>query len=65
MSAVMRGNLRMALSAIKGARWRSVLTMTGVIVGIVAVVTVVGIGEGVKKQVTGTLDYYGKDLLVV
>jgi putative ABC transport system permease protein len=61
----MRGNLRMAYSAIKGARWRSVLTMTGVIVGIVAVVTVVGIGEGVKRQVTGTLDNYGKDLLVV
>lgn len=65
MSALMRGNLRMAYSAIKGARWRSVLTMTGVIVGIVAVVTVVGIGEGVKRQVTGTLDNYGKDLLVV
>lgn len=65
MSAILRGNLRMAYSAIKSARWRSVLTMTGVIVGIVAVVTVVGIGEGVKRQVTGTLDNYGKDLLVV
>jgi len=65
MSAILRGNLRMAYSAIKSARWRSALTMTGVIVGIVAVVTVVGIGEGVKHQVTGTLDNYGKDLLVV
>ena len=65
MSAIMRGNFRMALSGIKSAKWRSVLTMTGVIVGIVAVVTVVGIGEGVKHQVTGTLDHYGKDLLIV
>jgi putative ABC transport system permease protein len=65
MSAMMRGNVRMALSGIRGAKWRSVLTMLGVIVGIVAVVTVVGIGEGVKRQVAGTLDHYGKDLLIV
>jgi putative ABC transport system permease protein len=65
MSAMMRGNVRMALSGIRSAKWRSVLTMLGVIVGIVAVVTVVGIGEGVKRQVAGTLDHYGKDLLIV
>lgn len=65
MSAMMRGNLRMALSGIKGAKWRSVLTMLGVIVGIVAVVTVVGIGDGVKRQVAGTIDHYGKDLIIV
>jgi putative ABC transport system permease protein len=65
MSAMMRGNMRMALSSIRGAKWRSTLTMLGVIVGIVAVVTVVGIGEGVKKQVAGTLNHYGRDLLIV
>jgi putative ABC transport system permease protein len=65
MSAVMRGNLRMAISGIRGAKWRSVLTMLGVIVGIVAVVTVVSIGDGVKRQVAGTLDHYGKDLIIV
>ena len=65
MSAMMRGNLRMALSGIKGAKWRSLLTMLGVIVGIVAVVTVVGIGDGVKRQVAGTIDHYGKDLIIV
>ncbi|HSW99708.1 MAG TPA: ABC transporter permease [Patescibacteria group bacterium] len=65
MSAVMRGNLRMALSGIRGAKWRSVLTMLGVIVGIVAVVLVVGIGEGVKRQIAGSLDHFGKDLIIV
>jgi putative ABC transport system permease protein len=65
MSAMMRGNVRMALSSIRGAKWRSVLTMLGVIVGIVAVVTVVGIGEGVRRQVGGTINHYGKDLLIV
>lgn len=65
MSAMMRGNLRMAVSGIKGAKWRSLLTMTGIIVGIVSVVTVVGIGEGVKRQVANQIDHFGKDLITV
>jgi len=65
MSAMMRGNVRMALSSVRGSKWRSVLTMTGVIVGIVAVVTVVGIGEGVKQQVSRQLTNFGKDLVTV
>jgi len=61
----MRGNVRMALSGVRAAKWRSVLTMLGVIVGVVAVVTVVGIGEGVKHQVAGQLTHFGKDLITV
>ncbi len=65
MSSVMRGNLRIALGGIRSAKWRSVLTMLGVIVGIVAVVTVVGIGEGIKRQVAGQLNHFGKDLITI
>ncbi len=65
MSSMLRGNLRMALSGVRSSRWRSFLTMMGIIVGIVAVVTVVGIGEGVKRQIAGTLTHFGKDLIIV
>lgn len=65
MSSVLRGNLRMAISGVKGSKWRSFLTMLGIIAGIVAVVTVVGIGEGVKRQIAGTLNHFGADLLIV
>lgn len=65
MSSILRGNLRMALSGVKGSKWRSFLTMLGIIVGIVAVVTVVGIGEGVKRQIAGTLAHFGDDLIIV
>lgn len=65
MSTMMRGNFRMALSGVRGSKWRSMLTMTGVIVGIVAVVTVVGIGEGVKRQVAAQLTKIGPDLITV
>ncbi|HTH71979.1 MAG TPA: ABC transporter permease [Candidatus Pristimantibacillus sp.] len=65
MSAVLRGDFRMALSGVRGSKWRSILTMFGIVVGIVAVVTMVGIGEGVKQQIAGTVDHFGKDLIVV
>ena len=65
MSSMLRGNLRMAYSGVKGSKWRSFLTMLGIIVGIVAVVTVVGIGEGVKRQIAGTLAHFGNDLIIV
>lgn len=65
MSSMMRGNLRMALSGVRSAKWRSLLTMLGVIVGIVAVVTIVSIGEGVKRQVAGQLNHFGKELITV
>lgn len=65
MSAMMRGNLRMALSGVRSAKWRSLLTMLGVIVGIVAVVTIVSIGEGVKRQVAGQLNHFGKELITI
>lgn len=65
MSSILRGNIRMAISGVKSSKWRSFLTMLGIIAGIVAVVTVVGIGEGVKRQIAGTLNHFGDDLIIV
>jgi putative ABC transport system permease protein len=65
MSAFMRGNARMAIAGVRGAKWRSFLTMLGVIIGIVSVVTVVGIGEGMKHQVAGAMGNFGNDLITV
>ena len=65
MSSILRGNIRMAISGVKSSKWRSFLTMLGIIAGIVAVVSVVGIGEGVKRQIAGTLNHFGDDLIIV
>lgn len=65
MSAMMRGNFRMALAGVKSAKWRSLLTMLGIIIGIVSVVTVVGIGEGMKKQISQQIDHFGNNLITV
>ncbi|HUC88130.1 MAG TPA: ABC transporter permease [Candidatus Binatia bacterium] len=60
-----RGDYKMAVSAIRSARWRSWLTMLGIIIGIVSVVTIVSVGEGVKNQVSGQINHLGKDLLTI
>lgn len=41
------------------------MTMMGIIIGIVSVVTVVSIGEGVKHQVTAQISHFGKDMLTI
>ncbi|MBI2798302.1 ABC transporter permease [Candidatus Saccharibacteria bacterium] len=58
-------NIKMALVSIKSAKLRSFLTMLGVIIGVFAVLTMIGIGDGVKAQVTGQVTSLGTNLLTV
>lgn len=58
-------NIRMALSSLKGARVRTVLTMLGVIIGVASVVTVVSLGEGLKQAVTDEVRRFGNDIVQV
>lgn len=57
--------VRLAFSSLKTARWRSFLTMFGVIVSVASVVTIVGLGEGVKQQLVGQVKASGSDLVTV
>ena len=59
------GNFRMATDSIKNAKWRSFLTMLGIIIGVMSVVTIVSIGEGVKKQIVDQIGQLGPDLVTV
>ncbi|HSH55327.1 MAG TPA: ABC transporter permease [Candidatus Limnocylindrales bacterium] len=65
MKSITGGNLKTAYASVKAAKWRSFLTMMGVIIGIVSVVTVVSIGEGVKQQVVSQINHLGKDLITI
>lgn len=56
---------KMALHSIGSTRWRSFLTMLGVIVGVVSVVTIVSLGEGVRQQLTHQINHTGQDLITV
>lgn len=58
-------NFRMAVASLRSAKFRSFLTMLGVIIGVASVVTTVSLGEGVKRQVSGQLDLLGSDLITI
>lgn len=65
MSALSRGSVKMALASVRSTKWRSMLTMLGVIIGIVSVVMVVGIGEGVKQEIAKQIGQFGDDLITI
>ena len=58
-------NLRIGIASVRKARFRSFFTMLGIIIGVVSVVTVVSLGEGVKRQVTGQVADLGTNLITV
>jgi len=60
-----KGNIKLAFHSLGAAKARSFLTMLGVIIGVASVVTIIGIGEGVKHQIAHQSARYGNDVLVV
>lgn len=60
-----RGDIKIALRSLKTSRWRTFLTMLGIIVGVVSVLTTISLGEGVKQQVRQQGQARGQDLITV
>ena len=56
---------RVALDALRANRLRSVLTMLGVVIGVAAVVALVAIGTGTKRQIEAQVEGLGSNLLIV
>ncbi|MEQ4300931.1 ABC transporter permease [Plantactinospora sp. B6F1] len=56
---------RVALDALAANRLRSMLTMLGVVIGVAAVVVLVAIGTGAKREVEQQVEGLGSNLLVV
>lgn len=55
----------MAWSSLRASRWRSTLTMMGIIIGVSSVVTIASLGEGLKRQFIGQIDQLGDNVLTV
>ena len=58
-------SFRMALKSILTNKMRSFLTMLGIIIGVLAVVVLVGIAEGTSSEVTSSIESLGTHLLTV
>jgi len=62
---LLKGQLKAGYESVRSAKLRSFWTMLGIIIGVASVITIVGIGEGVKHQITGQIQNSGKDLITV
>ncbi|QHW31046.1 FtsX-like permease family protein [Paenibacillus rhizovicinus] len=56
---------KMAAKSILANKMRSLLTMLGIIIGVAAVIALVGVGQGTTKQVTDQVESLGTNLLTV
>jgi putative ABC transport system permease protein len=58
-------SIRIALRALKVNRMRSALTMLGIIIGVAAVIAMVGIGAGATKRIQDQIQSIGSNLIIV
>ena len=56
---------RIALRALRRNKMRSVLTMLGIIIGVGAVIAMVGIGNGARAQVETQIASLGKNMILI
>jgi len=58
-------SMRMAITALRANKLRSLLTMLGIIIGVGAVIAMISVGMGVKKNVTDSIASLGSNMLIV
>src|SRR4029077_4807752 len=56
---------RISLRALKVNRMRSVLTMLGIIIGVAAVIAMVGVGTGATERIQQQIESIGSNLIIV
>jgi len=58
-------NLKIAIKSILSNKIRAFLTMLGVIIGVTSVVTLLAMGEGVKKGIATEIESIGSNLIII
>jgi putative ABC transport system permease protein len=58
-------SVRIALRALRVNRMRSALTMLGIIIGVAAVIAMVGVGSGATKRIEEQIQSIGSNLIIV
>lgn len=65
MRIAVKDDIALAITSLGRSKWRSGLTMLGVIIGVLSVILVVAIGEGAKKHVADQIAYLDADSLLI
>ena len=59
------GNFKAAFSSLRTNKWRSSMTMLGIVLGVSSVMTILSLGEGLKQQVVGQINSQSNNVLTV
>lgn len=62
---MLRESMRMAWASLLANKMRSLLTMLGIIVGIGAVIAIVGVGDGAKALIMGEFEGVGASSIII
>lgn len=65
MTALSLGHLKAGIDDVRNAKMKSFWTVLGVIIGVCAVITIVSIGTGIKKQIEGQIHHLGNNIIAV
>lgn len=55
----------MAINSLRNNKIRTFLTLLGIIIGVTSVTTIIGLGEGVKRQVNQQISELGSDVITI
>lgn len=58
-------SLLMALRSLKDNRFRTMLTLLGIIIGVASVVAMLALGNGAKAKVLASIESMGSDLIII
>lgn len=58
-------HVRMATNSLRSNKIRTFLTLLGIIIGVTSVTIIIGLGEGVKKQVNQQISDLGSDIITI
>ncbi len=61
----LRAAVGLAVRSLKDNRFRTVLTLLGIIIGVASVVTMLALGNGAKEKVLASIERMGSDLIMV
>ncbi|HET8991907.1 MAG TPA: ABC transporter permease [Candidatus Saccharimonadales bacterium] len=58
-------NLKAGISTLKTSKGRSFGIMLGIIIGVMSVITILAIGDGIKNQISGQIHKYGQNVITI
>lgn len=58
-------NIKLAINSLVTSKMRTFLSLLGIVIGVASVVTIMNLGESVKKSISDTMNIGGVDLITV